>query len=695
MNRLISVIIVFVFCSFLSCMDEDISKLSDSINIEPQVAVPFIHSVTTLGDLLPDDEHIYTDEEGYIQIAYSEDSIAQILSDSLLKIENQEPTEEIFLLGAIELSDFDVYMDITLSEIVSNLQSQSVSSDIINAISVASELGSAYFPPITSQTAGEYLEESSDEFENVLISQGGLSIELINNLPIEISTLKLNLRNQIDQSLIGIFSFADIDVGALASSSIEMSNTLVYNQVLVEIAELSSGGSGPNPDDQSAWVSISESDFIDIQITGSTLEATEGMVKFPQQDGPSDTFFVDMEFEEEEAEITLIDISSGYFTYTFESSVNTMIELNLEIPQLVDELGASFSENIYIVNTEFTNAQSFSRSLENYSFDFSNSINQLELNYSTQILGTEFFASYNQNDEIQISVSMEDIDFSYVEGYFGQVEEEIDEDVLDIDLGVLEDIASGIYLETPILKFIIDNSVNVPFDIDLEMVGVNEDEIVELNVPIMEVASNTVTQVDINNSNSNLSDFIAINPTEISYSGVVLSNPVGNIGLLNSISSGTNITIGYEMDLPLYVRIEDVFTTDTLALEFADDNEENTNEFIESAILKMHTENEFPIDVDLTIFFTDSLTGFVFDSLDVELLEAAEVDENGRTISASIYDSSIELDVNQIDAIYESNRALLEIKMNSFDHQNTAVKLYTDYQFIIDAGLILELNIEE
>ena len=171
MNRLISVIIVFVFSSFLSCMDEDISKLSDSINLEPQVAIPFIHSVTTLGDLLPDDEHIYTDEEGYIQIAYSEDSIAQILSDSLLKIQNQEPTEEIFLLGAIELSDFDVYMDITLSEIVSNLQSQSVSSDIINAISVASELGSAYFPPITSQSAGEYLEESSDEFENVLISQ--------------------------------------------------------------------------------------------------------------------------------------------------------------------------------------------------------------------------------------------------------------------------------------------------------------------------------------------------------------------------------------------------------------------------------------------------------------------------------------------------------------------------------------------
>ena len=33
--------------------------------------------------------------------------------------------------------------------------------------------------------------------------------------------------------------------------------------------------------------------------------------------------------------------------------------------------------------------------------------------------------------------------------------------------------------------------------------------------------------------------------------------------------------------------------------------------------------------------------------------------------------------------------------MNSFDNQNTAVKLYTDYEFKIAVGAILELNIEE
>ena len=95
------------------------------------------------------------------------------------------------------------------------------------------------------------------------------------------------------------------------------------------------------------------------------------------------------------------------------------------------------------------------------------------------------------------------------------------------------------------------------------------------------------------------------------------------------------------------------------------------------------------------ILFTDSLSGLVLDSLDVEMLDAAEVDEDGRTISANIYDSNIILNSGQIDALFNSNRALLDIKMNSYDNENIAVKLYTDYQFKIAVGAILELNIEE
>ena len=60
-----------------------------------------------------------------------------------------------------------------------------------------------------------------------------------------------------------------------------------------------------------------------------------------------------------------------------------------------------------------------------------------------------------------------------------------------------------------------------------------------------------------------------------------------------------------------------------------------------------------------------------------------------------IFDINIVLSSGQIDALFNSNMALIEIKMNSYDNENTAVKLYTDYEFKIAVGAILELNIEE
>ena len=309
-------------------------------------------------------------------------------------------------------------------------------------------------------------------------------------------------------------------------------------------------------------------------------------------------------------------------------------------------------------------------------------------------MGADSFESYNQNDEIRLSIGMEDLDFSYIEGYFGQLENEIDEDVLNLDISTLEDIASGIYLESPNLRFTVDNSIGIPFEIDLNMTGVNGGETVQLNGPALEIASSATSIIDFNNSNSQLSNLIALNPSQILYDGTVLSNPAGNVGDINSISSGTNITIGFEMDLPLHLRIEDAITTDTLALDFGD-NTEPSSDYIESLQLKLHTENEFPLDVDVTVLFADSVSGLVLDSLNLELLEAAEVDEDGRTISANIYDSNIVLDADQIDALFNANRALLDIKMNSYDSENMAVRLYTDYEFIIGIGALVELKIEE
>ena len=53
-----------------------------------------------------------------------------------------------------------------------------------------------------------------------------------------------------------------------------------------------------------------------------------------------------------------------------------------------------------------------------------------------------------------------------------------------------------------------------------------------LNGPNIQAQGLMSTITDFNNSNSQLSDMISISPSQILYSGSVLSNPSGNMGVL-------------------------------------------------------------------------------------------------------------------------------------------------------------------
>ena len=696
MNNVKKLAVVFALFSVVSCMDEDMSNISNTLEIQPNMAIPIIHSTTTLVDLLPEDENMSFDDDGFIRIIYKEDSIAQVSSDTLLVIEDQDPTQESFTLGSIDIDDFETDVNVTLSELIDNLEAD-LAEEIDVAIDQSETQGSAYFPPIPTQPGGGYGHQASNdlEFEYVSISQGILSVEIINNFAFEITSLELELINTDNQDLVGQFSFNSISAGTSQVQSINIGNQDLYSDLEIDIVEFSSNGSGSNPLDPSSFLPISASDDMIFLISGNSIQASGGSIKFPEQEGPSDSLIVDMQLDDG-AEISHIDLASGAIVYNYESSVNTSIQFNIEIPSLKDQFEMVFSETLEINNTQFTGPQSISFPLDNYSFDLSQSVNQIQVNYSSQIMGSNTFQSFSENDQIQIDISMENLEFSYVEGYFGQIEQEIEQDEMDFDFSVLDDIAPNLYLETPNLRFTVDNAIGVPFRIDLDVIGVNENETISIDGPSINAVGQVSTITNFTNSNSQLPDFIAMSPSQILYSGSVLSNPSGNMGVLNSITNGSNIEIGFEMDLPLHLRLEDAMRTDTLALDFGDENDDTSGpEYVDSVILKLHTENEFPLDIDLMILFTDSLSGLVLDSIDVEMLDAAEVDEEGRTISANIYDSNMVLNSGQIDALFNSNRALLNMKINSYDNQNTAVKLYTDYEFKIAVGAILELNIEE
>ncbi len=691
MKQILSKLTLLFVLLISSCMDEDLSKISTSVNTDASYAIPLIHSTTNLLDLLPENENMVIESDNSIRIAYRQDSIAYVTNDSLLQIADQPPTNESFSIGAISLSTFNTQMQVQLSELTSNLSNPTLVNQINNGISYSELNGAAYFPPITPQSGGSYTAQGSDEFQSIFITNGEIQIQITNNLAVEINTLTLMLKNATDQSQLGTFLFNNIAVGDVGVSSIDLNGVFMYSDLELEIISISSLGSGSNPSDQSTWVPMLNSDELSINISGHNMIATSGLVKYPEQEGPSDSFDINLDLEDE-VELSFIDLSEGDFVYTYSSDIQTTISLNLTIPQLVDDSNNSFTRTLSIEPS--TEPVTITESIADYSFHLSSTPNFIEVIYTSLILATESYETYNQLDEIDLSIGLENLDFDFIEGYFGQKEQFIEEDILDIDVSDIDEIASGLVLESPVLRLTTNNSMNIPFEIDLDLVAQNGFNNVSLDGPPLQINPNAMSLSEFNNVNSQLSDFIALNPSEISYSGTVLSNPYGST--FNSISPSSSITINMEMDLPLHLRIEDAMRIDTLALDFGSDESTDYDiDFIESVKLKVHTENEFPLDVGVTIFFMDSISGLIQDSLTFDLLQAAQVDEQGATMGPHVYDSNVELDSDQIDALFNSNQALLDITLNSYDYENTAVRLYTDYQFIISAGVLLELKSED
>ena len=107
--------------------------------------------------------------------------------------------------------------------------------------------------------------------------------------------------------------------------------------------------------------------------------------------------------------------------------------------------------------------------------------------------------------------------------------------------------------------------------------------------------------------------------------------------------------------------------------------------------MKLNISNEFPLNADINLKFYNSSNNLIQDSLYSDLVYAAEIDDNGRTIEPNLYSKDINLDSNQIDAFFNSDNVIIDIEMNTSNTENSSVKLYTDYE-IIFSNLAKHLN---
>lgn len=306
-----------------------------------------------------------------------------------------------------------------------------------------------------------------------------------------------------------------------------------------------------------------------------------------------------------------------------------------------------------------------------------------------------------------LTIQFTGVKVSEAVGFFGQRQVSIPDGSFDLDLEALENFASGFVLTDPKITLRAESSMGVDFTIIPNFTGINTlNDIVPLNPDSAEVKGPTTpgasitSDIIIDRNNSNIVNFLASLPQEIFYSGGAALNPNKDpLTTTNFVDANSFVNMGLEIDLPLRFSADNMRLEDTIEAGIASGEIE-----IDTLVLYIKTINGFPFDMNVNLTFLDSLTGDSIGNINLDLLQAATVDANGRVITKNEPPTIVRsLTKSEIDALNRTDKIRIRGSLNAPGQNNPNnspdVKMFTDYSLEIlvatQARAIIPISNEE
>ena len=396
-------------------------------------------------------------------------------------------------------------------------------------------------------------------------------------------------------------------------------------------------------------------------------------------------------------QIDYLELKKGTFIYAFQSDVQEPVEIKLNMPQITKEGETlSFTINLPAYSGEgdlpIGTNQFNPASLEGYTI--------LPLNDSLYIDYTITTASGEQVDRNlpNFFVQIQDLEFTYAEGFLGTLVYEGGRDTIEIDF--FDSWVQGdVYFEEPEITFIIENSFGIPtkskinvfevFTVRKEKLPLESSFVTDgIDFPFPEL--NDVGAVKsrsfiFNKENSNIDQILGAGPIAVDYDVDAITNPDGNQGIRGFITDSSFYNVQVEVDLPLYGNITEYAAFDTLEIDLDDFDEVKNAEF------KMVTTNRIPLQVKMQGFFLDT-EGQVIDSLFTEeqvVVGAAPVDGTGTPTSGTTAENFSLYDDARFESIKDSKKIVLRAIFSSTNDGGTPVRIFNTQGVDVKIGAVL------
>lgn len=291
------------------------------------------------------------------------------------------------------------------------------------------------------------------------------------------------------------------------------------------------------------------------------------------------------------------------------------------------------------------------------------------------------------SDNLDINVTINDIELSQVYGDFGLTEVEIQDQSLDFD-GFKDFSNTGLELGDPKVILDVTNYYGIPIKIDISGMTVrdNEGATVSLTGDVSDngilINSPTVvgqkadTHIEISKENSNIQELLSITPVNIAVPIIGITNPEGSPGpqFNNFLINQSSIEVMATVDIPLDFKMSG-FSTE-VEFDISDIDIEDAN----SMDITLFTKNQLPINGTVKLMILDANDNISYEISNLIILKSPPVGTDGRTTNTEESSETIELDQVGIDAFINGKTIVANIEVDSFDASNDIfVKIFSDY----------------
>ena len=377
-------------------------------------------------------------------------------------------------------------------------------------------------------------------------------------------------------------------------------------------------------------------------------------------------------------------LNGGSLDYAFVSPYSGLMRVQIFLP------GATRDGQSFVQTLTFTGpaARPGSLDLSGYALAFPDEL--MELRYRATIIST--------GETVQLDnfvLGLTGLSYAYAEGYLGRYEFALESGSMELGFFDLwQD--GGWQFQEPSLELRIANTAGVPIRLRagtldagtasgaISIVTPALYDGIPLTYPgLSEVGQTGYTTVRIDHNNSDLPAALAARPHTFAFDFEAVAFGEEDPAQTGFITKNSAINVALTARLPLYASVADISIRDTFEMKLEDVDR------LSSAGFRMITENGFPLDMALQIYFLDAQYQ-VIDSLQSGkgiALSAAGVDATDRATTPAKDIQEVQVENQRLDALKRAAWISYRASIASPQGGSVPVRLYDHYELAIKLGV--------